>query len=516
MFKLIIADDEVRIREGFLKIVDWASLGFQVVGCYADGRQVLEHLKKEIADVVLTDIRMQHVGGLEVAQEIRDHYPHTLCVLVSAYQEFEFAHQAISLGVTDYLFKPTRIADIRRVFSDVARRLEREAEMLEIEDGRQRKYEEMNELWRSQLLYDLYMGIVPKKEALQQQARHFYPQWKECAVLLRFFSVDDHSRLAAEEAADVIRHTFRGETEDVAFELMGLEGDEAAVAAVVEKEKLEEKVRALDARLGELASQVNELTGIRLSLARKEQFPSLLDFARRPRRPLTASEPFGQSQLDEASAQAILSQQRLMLSYLSAGDQEKTVTLSEEMLRQMDGLSLDMRKNLIMDTVSRLQTKLQEMELLSFSLPRYDQLWAARDGAAAAEWVREQVLCCLEKIPRQKNAQQIVGQLKNYIQEHYMQPISLEQAAEHLFLSPVYISRVFKQETGENFTDYLTRVRLENARKLLLRPDIRVYDVGQRTGYPNPRYFYRVFKRMTGLTPGEYRRKYAGDSYEEA
>ena len=73
MFKLIIADDEVRIREGFLKIVDWASLGFQVVGCYADGRQVLEHLKKEIADVVLTDIRMQHVGGLEVAQEIRDH-----------------------------------------------------------------------------------------------------------------------------------------------------------------------------------------------------------------------------------------------------------------------------------------------------------------------------------------------------------------------------------------------------------------------------------------------------------
>ena len=168
MFKLIIADDEPRIREGLLKIVDWTALGFEVAGCYADGTQVLAHLKRNAADAVLTDIRMPRLNGLEVAREIREHFPHTLCVLVSAYQEFEFAHQAISLGVADYLFKPTRISDIRRVFGNLAKRLEQEAVELEAADERQRRYEEMNELWRRQTLYDLYMGILPEEESIHK------------------------------------------------------------------------------------------------------------------------------------------------------------------------------------------------------------------------------------------------------------------------------------------------------------------------------------------------------------
>ena len=106
MFRLIIADDEPRIRAGFTRIVNWEELGFRVVGCYADGSQVLEHLRREHADVVLTDIKMKQVGGLEVAQQIKAHHPNTVCVLVSAHQEFDFAHAAIAAGVKDYLFKP--------------------------------------------------------------------------------------------------------------------------------------------------------------------------------------------------------------------------------------------------------------------------------------------------------------------------------------------------------------------------------------------------------------------------
>ncbi len=517
MFKLIIADDEIRIREGFRKIVDWSSLGFQVVGCYADGQQILDHLKQEPVDVVLTDIRMQHVGGMEVAQEIRDHYPHTMCVLVSAYQEFEFAHQAISLGVTDYLFKPTRIAEIRRVFTDIARRLEHEAEILEMEDDRQRRYEEMNELWRCQLLYDLYMGILPKDESYLQQTCHFYPQFHECAVLLRIFSIEgmDDTGGLSEEIADVIRRMFHGETEGIIYDLMTLDGGEAAVTAVVERERMEEMGRILDAKLSELACQAGELTGIRLAFIRKEQFSSLTAFAQRPRRPLKTSELASAEQLDQFSVQEIISCQRLMLSYLTAGDREKALTLSEEMVHQMERLSLDMQKNLTMDIMSRLQTKLQEMDLLPFTLPRYDQLWAARDSAGVSEWMKEQITRILGSLPGENNMQKVIGQLKNYIQEHYMEPISLDQAAEYVFLSPVYISRMFKQETGENFTDYLTSMRMRAARALLMRPDIRVCDVGVRTGYPNPRYFYRVFKRMNGLTPGEYRRQYVSEDNEE-
>ncbi len=513
MFKLIIADDEPRIREGLLKIVDWTALGFEVAGCYADGTQVLAHLKRNAADAVLTDIRMPRLNGLEVAREIREHFPHTLCVLVSAYQEFEFAHQAISLGVADYLFKPTRISDIRRVFGNLAKRLEQEAVELEAADERQRRYEEMNELWRRQTLYDLYMGILPEEESIRRQMAHFYPDVRECAVLLRLFSVSaGDQKLNDDELKETLRHTLRGDRAGVKYDAVYVDAGEAAVAAVVEAGDTGEKAKILDEALAEAVRQAKDVTGIELKLEKKGAFPSLSAFAGRPRTPLRLSMEADAGQLDGESVRTIRSQQQLMLNYIRAGERDKVMNLSDAMLSGMSALTVGMQKNLVMDTVSRLQLKLQETEQIPFSVPRYDSLWNA--GEETAEWFREQLEAFLSQIPRQKNTQWIVRQLKNYIQENYGQQISLETASEHVCLSAVYISRIFKQETGEGFTDYLTGVRLEKAKELLVNPDIRVYDVGQRTGYPNPRYFYRVFKRLTGLTPGQYRRVSVGKETE--
>lgn len=509
MFKLIIADDEVRIREGFTRIVNWEKLGFRVVGCYADGDQVLEHLAREHVDVVFTDIKMRKVSGLEIAQHIREHYPNTVCVLISAYQEFDFAHSAIAYGVKDYLFKPTRLADVRRVFSSIAQELERESELLERQRLENRKYEEMNQLWRSQFLYDLYMGTLRQRNLILQQMEHYYPQLKEGAVILCQIAIDGvdvQNTPAFEEMQDMARRLFQGDVDGLAYDPVAIEAGGVWVMAIAEAGQLDLSAQNLVARLEELIGQARAMSSLNLELVETQKYETVISFSNRPRPRLQSSAAAGQIQLDEASAQLFLQQQRLLLSYLSVGNSEQAHVLIQEMVEQLKELPRELIYSLLVDTIARIHTRLQEMKLLQQSVPRYDLLLNAHDQSDMIGWMTGQLDQWVKEMPAVHTPRQVVRQIQQYIEEHIAGPLSLDAVADHVFLSPVYVSRLFKQETGENFTDYITHVRIEKAKYLLEHMDIRVSDVGERTGYSNPRYFYRVFKNTTGLTPSEYRR----------
>ena len=313
MFRLIIADDEPRIRAGFTRIVNWEELGFRVVGCYADGSQVLEHLRREHADVVLTDIKMKQVGGLEVAQQIKAHHPNTVCVLVSAHQEFDFAHAAIAAGVKDYLFKPTRLADIRRVFSSIAQDLERESSLLEQQVQAHKQYEEMNQLWRSQFLYDLYMGALRKSDMADAQARHYYPACEKHGVLL--CSLGFTGDATQEEMRDILRRLFQGNVEGLEYDPVSIKSSSLAVMAVFDaaQSSAEERLRL---RIEDLIAQAKDTSGVTLYIQEFCRYDSLQAFIDRPRHQAVLME--NGTKLDSAYSQQLLSQQRLLFSYLTS------------------------------------------------------------------------------------------------------------------------------------------------------------------------------------------------------
>jgi len=510
MFRLVIADDEARIREGFTRIVDWESLGFRVVGCYGDGRQVLEHLRREHVDVVLTDIKMKEIDGLEVAREIKEHYPNTLCVLVSAHQEFDFAHAAIAAGVKDYLFKPTRISDIRRVFSGIAEELERESEFLEQQAKQHQKYEEMNQLWRSQFLYDLYMGALRKTEMADAQAKHYYPECSRHGVLLCFlrFAEDE----AQEEMRDSLRRMFQGNMDGVEYDPVSITPGSLAVMSVFDAsvEGVEQKFRS---HMEDLIAQAMETSGMVLNLQELRRYDSLQAFINRPRFSLRRLEEG--IRLDENFSRQILSRQRLMFSYLTSRSMDQAAALICEIVDRAAPFSLEIKHAILIDTAARIQTKLQELELVQQIMPRYDLLMKAQEPSEMIAWLQATMEEWSRSIPASHTPQQVISQIKAYILEHYAGNVSLDAVAEHVFLSSVYVSRLFKQETGENFTDYVSRVRIDKAKELLEHPDILVSDVGQRVGYPNPRYFYRVFKNMTGYTPSGYRSRFGEEESQD-
>jgi two-component system, response regulator YesN len=126
MYRLIIVDDEEIIRNGLAGNVDWPSMGFDIHGLFEDGKDAIEFLSRHPVDVVLTDVRMYEVSGLELAQHISEHFPQTVVIILSGYREFEYAQNAIKYGVFDYLLKPVEKSQILDVFSRVRNALDRQ------------------------------------------------------------------------------------------------------------------------------------------------------------------------------------------------------------------------------------------------------------------------------------------------------------------------------------------------------------------------------------------------------
>ena len=124
MYKLVIADDERRIRQGLKNIVDWNRLGFEVTELFADGQEVIEYLEYVVPDVILTDIKMNNVSGLEVAKYVYENELPCKVVLISGYQEFDLAVQGIKYGAGDYLLKPTDVDQLEQTFAKIRQQLD--------------------------------------------------------------------------------------------------------------------------------------------------------------------------------------------------------------------------------------------------------------------------------------------------------------------------------------------------------------------------------------------------------
>ncbi|GHU73075.1 hypothetical protein AGMMS49992_10520 [Clostridia bacterium] len=516
MFKLIIADDETRSREGLCRIVDWASLGYKIVGCYEDGSYILEHLRREHADVVLADIRMKQVGGLEVAQAIREHHPNTVCVLISAYQEFDFAHQAIAYNVKDYLLKPTRLTDIQRVFTKIAHSLEEEAERMLEHDVRRHEHEQFDQLWRDQFLYDLYMGTLRDTPKLDQLIRHYYPDVAEPLLIYNSFNIcRKDAAVDSCEAEALIRRLFTGSVNTMRYNLAAFQSDMIAVIAIMERYRSADDEHALRAKLEELTNQAGEMTGFEITPRITQVYESISAFVNRPARRIIIRDTVGDHGLSTESSIYFQDQQRLLFTYVSSGNKEQSLILAERIAQQLRALQTGMRNALIIDTVARIQTRLQEIDLIPPAIPAYDQLLLAETETDCAQWINEQVERWLDVIKPQPTAHNIIMELKRYINDHFSGNISLETVARTVFLSPVYVSRLFRQETGETFVDYVTRIRIDNAKALLRDHSQTVSQVSLMVGYPNPRYFYRVFREQTGYTPSEFRRLRSQQASEE-
>ena len=525
-YRVLLADDEEEIRSGISRKIDWASLGLTLVGEAGNGEEALELAEQLRPDVVLTDIKMPFLDGLELCRRLRVTLPGARLVVFSGFDDFEYARQAMSLGVSEYILKPINAPELRQVLEKLRDQLDRQRlERRDMETLR-RRYEESLPVLRELFYTRLLSGQIRPEQVQDRAARYEIdlPQGLWTAALVHVDGLGDEG-----ERDELLLLSVQSFLEKH-FALEGcaarvvLYGDMAALLVHLDREErlyplLEELERL--SRLSQSYLGLRLTTGVGLPCRGPEELNrsaagarSALDY-----RVLAGGGRviyIGDLEPQSAAAPSFEEEdQRALSAAVKLGTQEQAEAVVRGLMDRLRhaGLSLSKCDLFLLEVVTCLVrlTRSGGLPVEEVFGENFTGAVSVSDFSSLEElgrWLAERCLKLHELLGRQRtdSAWRLVEQAKEYIAGHYSdESLSVEALCSHIHLSPTYFSTLFKREVGMSFTAYVTQVRMDEAVRLLRDTDEKTYRIAERTGYSDPNYFSYVFKRRFDVSPSKYR-----------
>ncbi len=527
-YRVLLADDEEEIRTGISRKIDWAALGFTLVGEAGNGEEALELAEQMRPDVVLTDIKMPFMDGLELCRRLRQSLPAAKLVVFSGFDDFEYARQAVGMGVSEYILKPINAPELMEVLTKLRTQLD--SQRLERRDMEtlRRRYEESLPVLRELFYTRLLSGQLSPAQVQDRAARY------EIELAPGLWAVAlVHADLPAEGGDTERDELLLLSVQSFLTEHFAMEGCAARVvlfgdtAALLVQLSGDDKLYPLLEELERLSLLSRSYLGISLTagVGRPCQGPEeLYRSAEGARAALDYRALVGGGRviyIDDLEPQpaATLSfeenDQHLLSAAIKLGapDQvERAVGTLMERLRQT-GLSLSRYHLFLLEVVTCLVRLARSggvavEEVFGANFTGSVSLSDFSSPEELGRWLAERCLKLHELLGRQRtdSAWRLVEQAKEYIAGHYSdESLSVEALCSHIHLSPTYFSTLFKREVGMSFTAYVTQVRMDEAVRLLRDTDEKTYRIAERTGYSDPNYFSYVFKRRFGVSPSKYR-----------
>lgn len=513
MYKLIIADDEKIIRMGLKNLVEWEKLGFEVIELFTDGQEIIEYLDYMLPDVILTDIKMNQVSGLDVAKYVFEHQVPCKVVLISGYQEFELAVQGLKYGVKDYLLKPTNVDVIIETFSKLKEQLDIMKEKREKEQSEKERMDEAIPLLEERFFADLVLGgVVDSDQYIKSRINILYPELEihNSACFLADIRIQDYEYFMSkvwEYSYDQLEmnlnnflRIYKGEC---FFHIVYKSGEVIEVVGIHRGRAMAGE--SCDRSVAELLCELKESFHFDADYEVRHIYDSIFDLGRFRKDAGIQGGEYNRQQMEE--------QKKLLMSNISIGNIVTSQKLFHNILKEMEGLPVSERNNMVVSLLSTMNQVIQEVnEKLHQSLQayfNYAMIVSMKSTDEIAEYcnrIFDRIRMAEEK-KEYYDTNSLITKAKNYIQENLYRDISQEEIANQLFICSSYLSRLFKKETGENFSQYVTRIKIEKAIELLKDPKYKTYQVSEVLGYKTPRYFSRLFRMQTGMNPSEYRGK---------
>ena len=526
MYRLVIADDESRTREGIMNGIDWNELGFIVTETFADGQELIEYLDCVVPDVILTDIKMNYVSGIDVAKYVFENKLPCKVVLISGFQEFELALQGIKYGVDDYLLKPTDVDKVEETFIKIKKQLdERYAQFQKTKSERQRMDEALS-LLDERFFADIVMGVVENGEYVRSCMGVLYPEVdvENTKSFLANIYIEDYEQFM-EEVWEYGRDQFEINIgnflkifkNDYCFHVVYKENELIELLGL----RIENKTKGSqeeEQALKNLLLELEQVFGFRAKGKVRGIYDNIDQIGK-------ANEQDLMAEVDEKELiQYLNEQKKLIMSNISIGKIITAQKLYHNILEELDKLkySWQRRNNVVIDIMSTMNTVLWETnkELAKSIQPflcytKVLSMTKIQEIKAWSDRIFDQIK--LADLRSTNRGGSLVERAKDYICENIYKDISQEETANYLYICPSYLSRIFRKQTGESFLQYVTRIKMEKAIELLKEPQYKTYQVGEMLGYKTPRYFARLFRAHTGMNPGEYRSKmlHLGEEYEE-
>lgn len=533
MIQLLLVDDEPVILKSLVNN-DWHSAGISSVYEADNGLTAVELLKQQAVDIVVTDIRMPGMDGLQLCRHIGEHYPHTQCILLSGYGEFEYAKKAIQYGVSSYLLKPVKDEDLLEEVGRLAAGIRKDEEQRYSQAKAQQTLHIHLPLLKSNLLNDLLAGVVPAGPRLTEQLEQYgLPFTAESPCSLLLVRMEGVLRQSGDKDLPLYEYAVQNiacEILERQFEVWFCKDRYGYFVFVLQPKEtgvdpgggtdvsVEAAARQVQVKISRyLKGAVSVLVSPSVVFPAElggEYHKSLNEFRKVPRSDGGSFIRSGESRSQSQSLQSLHSPPGFQ-QLLEAGRYDEARRKLGEVFDEMDSQMLDTEEHL-MELVYLLANTFLYMAHLQGKTLLELSGWEAgvtTDSRmfSQPDRVREWALAAIGKMESRSmrdlkdGKNQLIAKIHRFIEARIAEDVSLQTIADHVGLHPVYLSTVYKQEMKENISDFIIRYRMEKAAMLLRTTEIRIYELASRLGFQNPPYFSKLFKQYYGVTPQEYR-----------
>ncbi|MCD8336043.1 MAG: response regulator [Lachnospiraceae bacterium] len=549
MLKVFLVEDEAIIREGLRDIIPWQQYGFTVVGDAGDGEQALPMIRETRPDVLITDIRMPFMDGLALSSLVSREFPNTKIIIISGYDEFEYAQQAIRIGVEQYLLKPVTKAMLVRALNEVSEKISSEREQENYMERFRSEVQEYEQFSRRRFFEEIVTGQLSVEEIYEKADQLGIAIEAQSYRILMYSIVARHTQPGGditrgyappEDAAARLQDTHDGLAQ---FFLMYPEYlvfrwniQTYAVLIKAEQGQMEERTeQCLDTIRMHVLPVENEVEwhmAIGQETARLSALPACFEEVSRiyscrhllgDCHVLTKENTIALMESENEGSLKNVDMDRLdpsiLRGFLENGQPEEIGNFVDEYIGGTQDASISrlfcqyLMLNVRFTVIAFLERIGYDQKAFIDDFPVAQLAGRSLTRAELKDYVR-QILSRAFELREKKNRSQsksVISQALAYIDQNYAdETISLKEVAGYVNVSANYFSAVFSQEMRQTFVEYLTQKRMERAKELLRTTDLRSAEVAAEVGYRDPHYFSFVFRKTQGLTPRDYRASGAG------
>lgn len=534
--KVFLVEDEMVIRRGIKNSIDWEKEGYIFCGEASDGELAYPMIIKEKPDILITDIRMPFMDGLELCKLVKKELPNIKILILSGYDEFDYAKEAIRLGVTEYLLKPISSGKLLEALNGVSESIRREKEDKDLVRKYMEEMRENTEHEKQKFFEQMIAGNLSMADALETGKKYEMNLSAGMYNLLLFrFTLGKENRKSGELLGEA-EYAIEKLTErlEYVFEFQrGVEGW-AFLLMADNEEQMSERVKELSKDLEEIMKNYSTIAcfgGIGQPVARLRE---LEESFREAERALAARFTMELNRIisveDIRMAQNVDTLDDIEIT--SFGEIEKTRTMLEKFLNNGAEDEIDefvdvyinelpeenlksvlMRQYIIMDAYIVMMSFCEKIEGIEGEMQaQSEELKNSMKTIQTLEEIKNYIRMLLKKIIGVRDTisgrrySDIIEIAKDQIRKTYMSDeISLNTIAAEVGMSPSYFSSIFSKEMGKTFVEYLTEIRMDRAKDLLMCSSMKTSEIGYEVGYKDPHYFSYIFKKTQNCTPKEFR-----------
>lgn len=533
MLKVFLVEDESVIREGFRDKIPWEQYGFQLVGEAGDGEMALPMIRKLKPDLLITDIKMPFMDGLSLSEIVKEEFPKIKIIIISGYDDFEYARQAIKAGVDQYLLKPITRTTLRGVLLEMKEKIEQGMEQKDYQAQYQDEVQEFEQFSLRRFFEKILEGKLSVKEIYEEAAAQSLQLTASCYNLL-LFSIYEKAEVSSRESRErLIRkqeevfHYFLRHPQYILFRFnVSCYG----VLIKSEQSQMEELTENSLAHLKKVCAPEEDhlewYVAVGTEVERLSMLPQCYKdanhyFAYRFIKPglhvlseTTLSDCLaGQGEKNIGTVDFMQMDPEIIRDFLSRGEDKEIHdfvesylyniqnALKSRMFRSYVILNIRFAVVAFLESIGADQAEyLEEIEHAVQMIRSEDsEIFEYFAGMLeTAMGIRDRINSC--------QGGKMLKKALDYIDEHYdCDTLSLNLVAENIGMSASYLSAIFSQNMQKTFVEYVTEKRIEKAKKLLKQTDKNSGEIAKEVGYKDSHYFSFVFKKLQGCSPREYR-----------